>query len=66
MRNLMVYLGLAPKKDEMEMVNKIRESYNTLEVVGRGTVRISAKEIRQDPVFKDLSERAQRIVENSR
>ncbi|VTQ59417.1 Uncharacterised protein [Campylobacter jejuni] len=65
MNKLMIFLGLAPDNNEMEMVKKIRDSYSSLEVVGRGTVRISAKEIRQDPAFKKLSVRAQRIVESS-
>lgn len=61
-------IGLAPSKDEEEMVRKIKNSYSSLKVSGRGVVSVSADEVINNPEFKDLYARASAIVEkeNSR
>lgn len=66
MNSLLRFLGLAPSKDEEEMVKKLRNTYTSLKVVGRGTVTVSADEVINNPEFKDLYERASNIVERSK
>lgn len=55
--------GFAPSDDEIEMVEKIRNSYKSIEVVGRGTVRIDANEVRNDPVFIEYALKAKSLVD---
>lgn len=56
------YFGFAPSENEIEMVNKIRNSYKSIEVVGRGTVRIDPAEVRRDPVFIENAQKARSLV----
>ncbi|MCL6381632.1 MULTISPECIES: hypothetical protein [Pectobacterium] len=57
------FFGFAPDESEMQMIEEIRNSYKSLEVVGRGTVRIDPKEVRQDPAFIAFVEKAKMLVE---
>ncbi|MDQ0020092.1 hypothetical protein [[Curtobacterium] plantarum] len=66
MKKLLSFVGLAPRKDEEEMVEKIKNTYSSLKVVGRGTVTVSADEVIGNPEFRDLYARASNIVARSR
>ncbi|EIU0497351.1 hypothetical protein L3008_004694, partial [Escherichia coli] len=57
------FFGFAPDESEMKMIEEIRNSYKSLEVVGRGTVRIDPKEVRQDPAFIAFVEKAKGLIE---
>lgn len=65
-KTILSFVGLAPNKDEEEMVRKIKNTYSTLKVVGRGTVTVSADEVIGNPEFRDLYARASDIVARSR
>lgn len=64
MANVLRWLGLAPSENEKNIIELLNESKRarTAKVVGRGTVMIDAKQIRQDPKFKELYKKAATIV----
>ncbi|HFU2860265.1 TPA: hypothetical protein ACGQ50_003850 [Enterobacter cloacae] len=66
MKRIFSFVGLAPSKEEEEMVKKIKNTYTTLRVVGRGTVTVSADEVIGNPEFQDLYPRVSNIVARSR
>jgi hypothetical protein len=65
-RSLLSYIGLAPTPEEMEMVNAINNTYESMKVVGRGTVTVSVEEVINNPEFKDLYPLAKDIVRNAK
>jgi hypothetical protein len=50
---------------DKEMVKAINNSDESLNVIGRGTVVISAKRVAETIEFRDALERAARLVESS-
>ena len=66
MTSILRFLGLAPGKDEEEMVRKLKNTYSSLKVVGRGTITVSADEVINNPEFKELYIRSSNIVERSK
>ena len=66
MTSILRSFGLAPGKDEEEMVRKLKNTYSSLKVVGRGTITVSADEVINNPEFKELYIRASKIVERSK
>lgn len=56
------FFGFAPDEREMKMIEEIKNSYKSLEVVGRGTIRIDPNEVRQDPGFIEFVEKAKVLV----
>ncbi|CAD7560617.1 hypothetical protein CIP106467_0827 [Citrobacter europaeus] len=48
------------------MVRKLKNTYSSLKVVGRGTITVSADEVINNPEFKELYIRASNIVERSK
>lgn len=45
-----------------ELVNLVNDSYQSLRVVGRGTVRIDPREVARSTEFQDARELARQIV----
>lgn len=64
--NVLRFLGLAPSKDEENMVAKIKNSYSSLKVSNRGVVSVSVDEVIKNSHFKDLYARASAIVERDK
>ena len=65
MKFLLEYLGLTPSNNDIKLKTLIDNSYATLRVVGRGTVMISPKEIKESTEFVAARKLAKIIVENS-
>lgn len=63
---LLSLIGLAPTQDEKDMVRKIKNSYSSLKVSGRGVVSVSADEVINNPEFRNLYARASAIVEREK
>ena len=49
-----------------ELKELIANGYSSAQVVGRGTIKICPKEVRNSPEFKEALEKAKEIVEASR
>ena len=57
-------LGLAPTESDKRLKELVSNSYNSVRVVGRGTVRIDPKEVRQTKEFKKALGQAKAIVQS--
>lgn len=57
-------LGLKPTKEDKKIKDLVDNSYNSLRVVGRGTIRIDPKEVRNTKEFKEALKKAKDIVNN--
>ncbi|WP_081606883.1 hypothetical protein [Asticcacaulis benevestitus] len=55
-------MGWAPTKADTTLKNLVGSSYRSVEVVGRGTIKIDPEEVRETDEFKEASERAKAIV----
>jgi len=55
-------LGLAPNKDDKRLKELVNKSYKSVKVVGRGTIRIDPKEVRETEEFKKARKQAKAIV----
>jgi hypothetical protein len=66
MKSLLSLLGLAPTERDREIAQLVKNSYKSVRVVGRGTIKIDAKEVRDSPEFQRALQRAQAIVEAQR
>ena len=55
--------GLGPSKGDKRIKNLVNNSYSSVQVVGRGTVKIDVKEVRNSTEFKRASAQAKAIVE---
>jgi hypothetical protein len=55
-------LGLAPDKDDKRLKELVNKSYKSVKVVGRGTIRIDPKEVRETEEFKKARKQAKAIV----
>lgn len=60
--SLFVKLGLAPSERDKRLKRLIDNSYPSIRVVGRGTVKIDPNEVRSTPEFKIARARAEQIV----
>lgn len=59
----LVSFGLIGSKEDRALSKKIKESYASFRVVGRGTISISAAEVHDDLVQNGAYEKAQALVE---
>lgn len=66
LKTLLRLLGLAPSARDREIAQLVKNSYKSVRVVGRGTIKIDAKEVRDSPEFQLALQRAQAIVEAQR
>lgn len=64
MRTLLVWLGLAPSVRDRELASLVRNSWTTLRVVGRGTLRVDPAEVHGSPGFQHAQRQAQTLVED--
>lgn len=55
-------LGLAPTERDERMKNLVSGSYNSVKVIGRGTVQIDPQEVRSSAEFKRARRQAEAIV----
>lgn len=49
-------------KEDMELINLIKNSYNTLRVVGRGTIIIDPTEVSNTKEFKEALTKASELI----
>jgi hypothetical protein len=61
-----ITLGVAGTKEERALASKIKGSYSSLKVVGRGTISIDPSEVHKDLVASGVFERAEKLVEASK
>ena len=64
--SVLKWLGLGPNQREERLKNLVSHSYNSVRVVGRGTVKIDPKEIRNSSEFKRARGLAKNIVERQK
>ncbi|MFA6220577.1 MAG: hypothetical protein WC692_12495 [Erythrobacter sp.] len=57
-------LGLAPSERDRRMKELVAHSYQKIEVVGRGTIKIDPEEVRSSKEFRDAREKARLIVQS--
>lgn len=61
--SILAALGLAPSKNDEKLKDLVTKSYSSVRVVGRGTVKIDPKEVRESQEFKKAREQAKTIVD---
>lgn len=66
MKTLFRLLGLAPSARDGEIAQLVKNSFKSVRVVGRGTIKIDAKEVFDSPEFQWALQRAQAIVDTQR
>lgn len=57
-----VKLGFAPSERDKKLKTLVDNSYPSVRVVGRGTVKIDAKEVRKTAEFKQARDKARMVV----
>lgn len=55
-------LGLAPSENDRKLKELVSRSYASVKVVGRGTVTIDPREVRESEEFKQARRQAREIV----
>jgi hypothetical protein len=65
MDKLLDFLGFGLTAQDKELAKKLNESYDTLRVVGRGTVMVDANEVRENIKRQGLYQKAKEIVEGT-
>ncbi len=55
-------LGLAPSERDKKLKELVSRSYSSVQVVGRGTVKVDPREVRLSDEFKDARKLAKAIV----
>ncbi|MCK0538794.1 hypothetical protein [Alcanivorax quisquiliarum] len=55
-------LGLAPSEADKRLIKLVSQSYESVRVVGRGTVKIDPHEVSQTSEFRKAREQAKAIV----
>ena len=58
-------LGLSPSEEDKKLKQLVENSYTSLRVVGRGTVKIDPKEVRNTEEFKRANKAAKDIVKHT-
>jgi hypothetical protein len=58
----LIALFQAPSAEEQKLAKTINDSYKSLRVVGRGTIRIDPEEVFDSPEFKQDLDRAKRLI----
>ena len=57
--------GFKPSKDEQAFAERLRNSFKSLRVVGRGLVTVDVSEVQQSESFKQNLAKARDLVERS-
>lgn len=63
-KKIAIWLGLHPSERDKEMKQLVENSYKSIRVVGRGTIKIDPKEVASTEEFKHAQEQAKLIVES--
>lgn len=59
-----VKLGFAPSERDKELKRVVDNSYPSVRVVGRGTVKINPDEVRKTPAFREARDKAKAVVKS--
>lgn len=62
MSTLLKIFGLAPTEQDKKLKELVDNSYLSVRVVGRGTVKIDPEEVRNSKEFKAARDQAKEIV----
>ncbi len=65
-RALLRVLGLAPSDRDREIMQLVKGSYKSVQVVGRGTIKIDPQEVLETPEFQHALKLAKEIVDSQR
>ena len=65
-RALLRFLGLAPSDRDREIMQLVKGSYKSVQVVGRGTIKIDPQEVLETPEFQHSLKLAKEIVDSQR
>jgi hypothetical protein len=65
MLRFLVMLGLAPSESDKELTKLVNNSYDSVQVVGRGTIKIDADEVYRSPEFQIMRAKAKKILYGS-
>lgn len=65
MNKLLILLGLAMTEKERKMKEMVDKSYESLRVVGRGTVKIDSSEVRNSKDFQVDCDKAKQFFKNA-
>ena len=60
--SLLTWLGFAPSEQDQKLKQLVDNTYDSVRVVGRGTVKIDPKEVSSTEAFKQARKRARDIV----
>ncbi len=60
--NLMEIIGLKPSARDQRLRELVTDSYSSVTVVGRGTVKIDPREVSASPEFQHARRQAEMIV----
>lgn len=60
--NILKLLGLVPGEEDKKLRQLVENTYSSVRVVGRGTVKIDPTEVRKTPEFKRARTAAKSIV----
>ena len=66
MRMILRLLGLAPSKRDIEIAQLVKNSYKSVLLVGRGTIKIDPEEVIRTPEFQAALKQAKEIVDSNR
>jgi len=66
MNPLLRLLGLAPTQRDREIAQLVKNSFKSVRVGGRGTIKIDPQEVFDSPEFQRALQRAQAIVDAQR
>ena len=59
-----LFMGSSPKDQQLKRL--VQSTYQSVRVVGRGTIRIDPREVRQSPEFQKALAQAKTIVDRHR
>lgn len=61
---ILQYIGLAPTEHDKQIKLLVDNSWNSLQVVGRGTITIDPSEVSNSPEFKQAQLDAKQLFED--
>lgn len=59
----LIWIGLSPSKSDLALQQLVNSSYESVEVIGRRTIRIDPKEVISTKEWKEARQQAKSIVE---
>lgn len=61
-KNILIALGLYPSQRDLELRQLVHNSYRTVRVVGRGTIKIDPSEVANTPQFQQARRKCKQFV----